>query len=79
MYLYVSVLYILRYGLEALLNLSIKHPALSVVPSVLCLLGFCVFVDFHLVASWVAGSGILVTGCGLCPRVVPVPVLGSKV
>ncbi len=45
MYLYVSVLYILRYGLETLLNLSIKHPALNIVLSVfisvrfLCLCG----------------------------------------
>jgi hypothetical protein len=31
------------------------------------------------VASWVGGSGISVTGCGLCPRVVPGSVLGSQV
>jgi hypothetical protein len=40
---------------------------------------FLCFVDFRLVASVVAGSGISATGCGLCPRVVPGSVLRAKV
>ena len=68
---YVSEWYILHYGLEALLNVSIARPWV-LYWLCRCLWGFCGFVDFRFWTSWFVCSAGLVTGCGLCTWKVPI-------